>query len=108
VAVRRIETHLLTAKLSKDRANMMEIMAINAMVGTYSHEINNPLTIAIGKLNQIVKKQGKSADLSDALVALWRIADIVTKTQDVLKRGSVEYEKYSEAANLLRLGPQDE
>lgn len=107
VAIRRIETHLQMAALSKSVANIKELDAIGAMIATYNHEINNPLAIAMGLIGNYVDDHPEMnpEDVSafeKVETALQRIADIVQKTQDVLKTGSVEYQKYVESKQMIK------
>ena len=48
VAVSRINTHIRFAELSIELGKVEEKKAIDSMIATYNHEINNPLAIAIG------------------------------------------------------------
>ncbi|MBX9704000.1 MAG: response regulator [Silvanigrellaceae bacterium] len=48
IALSRLTTLLKLSDLSKEISKIHEMSAINAMISTYHHEINNPLAIAIG------------------------------------------------------------
>ncbi|MBT3583459.1 MAG: response regulator [Halobacteriovoraceae bacterium] len=100
VAISRVNTQMSLSSLSRQAANAKEIHAINAMITTYNHEINNPLTIAMGSY-EIFKRKRRDEDLEKINTALKRIADIVSKIEGVVDSG-VEFEEYIESANLLK------
>ena len=101
VAVSRISTHLKLAELSVEMSRLKEVATLNAVITTYNHEINNPLSIAIGCIN--------SADLNNTETkkklndALWRVADIVKKIKSVSEKNKIEYQDYSSAAKMLKV-----
>ena len=103
VAIKRIAAHILIARQSKKPNEMSELMAVNAMILTYNHEINNPLAIALGKLRIVKENPEKTEVIDEVFKALWRISAIVKKTHDVVERGSIEYEKYADTAKKLKL-----
>ncbi|MES2614981.1 MAG: response regulator [Bdellovibrionota bacterium] len=81
VAISRILTHLKLADTSREMSRLKEIEALNALISKYNHEINNPLTIALGCLGEsMLKKEGSVEKLK---TALWRIANIVKKIESV-------------------------
>lgn len=103
IVARRIETHLALAALSQKMVLISELSAISAVVTTYNHELNNPLSIAIGLLQKLSTKYPDEAVCQDIDKALWRVADIIKKIKDVLSRGSVEYERYATTLQMLKL-----
>jgi DNA-binding response OmpR family regulator len=107
VAIKRIAAHLLIAGQSKKAAQASELMAVSAMIVTYNHQINNPLAIAIGKLKIFHKNPENVEVFKEISQALWRISEIVKKTQEVIEKGSIEYEKYAYSANMLKLAQDD-
>ena len=90
VAISRISTHLRLAEISREMATMKEIAALDALIATYNHEINNPLAIAIGTM--------KAKDLNEPITrerlnsALWRVADIVKRINAVSEKKLADYE----------------
>lgn len=103
IAHRKIETHLLVAKLSKALGKNKEIQALHATIATYNHELNNPLTICLGKLALFKKKYGEGAEIDGLEKALWRISDILKKTEDVLAKDSVSFDNYDADTLLIKL-----
>lgn len=100
VAVSRMLTHLRLSEVSRKMGKMSEILAVNAMITTYHHEINNPLTIALycaenGDPNDPERKK----TLTDAL---WRIADIVKKIKSVSEK-DLEFSDYTDLSKMIKI-----
>ncbi len=70
IALSRINTHLKLSEVSKEMAKLQELAALDAMIATYNHEINNPLAIAIGYLEQ----QDLNSVREKLSSSMWRIA----------------------------------
>lgn len=101
VALSRINTHLMLAEISQKMTRLNEIAALDAMVTTYNHEINNPLSIALGCLNTPdVKTNANYIKLETALL---RIADIVKKIRLVTEKKELEYLEYTEANKMVKV-----
>jgi DNA-binding response OmpR family regulator len=103
VAFRRIDTHLAMALQSRNMARASEINAIHSMVTTYNHEFNNPLTIALGNLTILKTESPEDERIKAMENALWRVAEIVQKTNLLLAKSSVEYERYMHEIQMLDL-----
>jgi DNA-binding response OmpR family regulator len=92
IAVSRIETHLKLADISAQMARFKEAAALDGMIATYNHEINNPLMIALGLV--------EGSDLSRPVIreklerSLWRIGEIVRKIKEVGDKKEVEFQDY--------------
>lgn len=102
VAERRMITHLKMSGLSKQMGHLKETEAINAMITTYNHEINNPLTIALGCL-KVHKIKNDEESLIKLEAALWRVADIVKKIEEIASVENFEVEKYSDNTNMIKI-----
>lgn len=77
IADSRITTQLNFVRLTKDRARKSELEAIQSIVMTYNHEINNPLAVALGCL-YLVKSGNTDINNIDRLErSLNRISEIV-------------------------------
>lgn len=100
VAISRMTTQLRISDLSKEMAKLKELVALNAMISTYNHEINNPLTIAI--------HCAEYKDLSDETVqkklieSLWRISDTVKKIRAITEN-EIKYEDYATNFKMLSI-----
>lgn len=103
IALRRIETQLTIVSMTKKMNQLKEIETIHAMITTYNHEINNPLSIAIGIAEDLSKKYLEEENLKQIQETLWRIANIVKKINHVMEHESVEYEQYTKSTKMLKL-----
>ncbi len=103
IALTRILNHLKLAEAIKDRVKLQELAALNAMVTTYNHEINNPLTIALGGMAKLEKDRNDDLSIKRIKDALDRITDIVKKITLATNKSEVNYEVYSGAFKMLKL-----
>lgn len=102
IAEARIRTHLSMGLLNKESIIKKELETANAMIVTYNHEINNPLTIAMGMLRKcMMKKEFEGLEKVDH--ALNRIAEIVKKIDKVSQETSVQTDKYTEGQKMIKL-----
>ncbi len=101
VAISRIMTHLKLADLSMEMAKLKEITALDAMITTYNHEINNPLSIAISYLNNSLLKDEKVVE--KLRTALWRIADVVKKIREVSDKKETKFGTYSGSTKMIKI-----
>lgn len=101
IALSRISTHLRLAQVSKEMGKLKEIAALDALITTYNHEINNPLAIAIGCLNGPLLKDEKTVE--KLKTALWRVADIVKQIRAVTDKKETEYEDYAKSGNMVKV-----
>lgn len=99
VALSRITTHLKLAEVSLEMSRLKEMAAFDAMITTYNHEINNPLAIAIGCLNQ----NDLNINREKLSSALWRIADIVKRISTVTEKKEVEYADYADSTKMVKV-----
>lgn len=101
VAITRIKTHLQIAQLSKEMSRLKEMAALDAMITTYNHEINNPLTVAIGCLNSRLLTDEKAVKRLSA--ALWRVADVVKKIREITEKKEAEFSTYVGSSKMVKL-----
>ena len=101
VAHFRIRTHLELAEVSQEMARLKQIAGLNAVIATYNHEINTPLSIAIGCLDAPDMKS--AANHARLERSLWRVAEIVKKIRTVTQSGELELEEYVGAEKMLKL-----
>lgn len=101
VAVSRISTHLRLAAVSREMSRLKEMAALDAIITTYNHEINNPLAIAIGCLKAPLLNDEQTVEKLKA--ALWRVADIVKKIRSVTEKKEAEYQKYTGTSKMVKL-----
>ncbi|WP_372652772.1 response regulator [Halobacteriovorax sp.] len=98
----RMKTHLSIKDLNIENMEKSELETANAMIVTYNHEINNPLTIAMGYI-QKCELTGELDNLDKVSDALERIADIVRKIERVSTESSVKRESYADNLKMVKL-----
>ncbi len=102
IALMRINTRLKIVQLSKEMGRLKEMEAVNSMIATYNHEINNPLMIAMSSI-------GKPEDYKDKKSyerlknSLDRISEIVKKISSTMKDGTIQYENYTHLSKIINL-----
>ncbi len=101
IAIARIKTQLEMTNYYKECLKKSEIESLNALIVTYHHEINNPLTIALMALERIEGGENQSpvATVQDALS---RIADVV-KRIGLVTHSMVTYEAYSSTTKMVKI-----
>lgn len=102
MALARISTHLRLADLSKEMSVLDQVNALNAMIATYNHEINSPLTVAIHSLEKIEAKNQEAAE--KLRKSLWRISEIVQKIREVSQQKKIEFANYSGSTKMVKIG----
>lgn len=91
-SVRRTQQLLLKSK---------ELETIHALATTYSHEINNPLQVALANI-QMSRTDDNSFD--DVMMSLEKIQKILVKINKLHSEEDVKYRKYAtKTAKLLKL-----
>ncbi len=102
IATARIKTQEDLMELYQGSVKKKQLETINSMVATFNHEINNPLTIALGSLkrdfSQLDEKRVKIA-----VDALLRIVDIVKKIEKVTKEGDIQEDVYVENTKMIKI-----
>lgn len=94
IAMARIQTQLMLTEYYKISVKKSELDAIHSMVVTYSHEINNPLTIALGFLHKL-KGTTDQIQIEKVESALHRISHILSKIKQISEgNDKVEFENY--------------
>lgn len=82
VAEARINAQITAVRNHRDAVEKKEVEALNTLIATYNHEINNPLTIAYGLLRKSKKEQ--SLEYLDKIgESLQRVANIVKKIENI-------------------------
>lgn len=78
VALARIQTHLKLQRLHHECVRNRELQAMQAMVVTYNHELNNKLAIALGQLDRGIVL-GDELKLRQAQQTLEKLGDLIKK-----------------------------
>lgn len=100
IAVSRIRTHLQLAQASREMSKLREIAALEAIIATYNHEINNPLTVALGCL---MPDELSPANKEKLETQLWRISKIVKKIEGAAREADLDFADYTPSAKMIRL-----
>ncbi len=103
IAITRILNHLKLSGAIKDRVKLREMATLNAMVATYNHEINNPLTIALTGLSNIEVTSKEDVWLKKVEKALLRISDILVNIKKVTKENEVLFETYTGTGKMVKI-----
>lgn len=82
-------------------AHQKELEAIHAMIATYNHEINNPLSIAVGYLNITDKKQDLKY-LGEIRSALSKIEEIVKKISEITSK-DLNFADYTNNSQRIKI-----
>lgn len=90
IAFARVKTQIELKDLSTAFQKQKEIGALNAMIVTYNHEINNPLTIALGYLNMPLDRFDEEKK-EKCIKSLNRISEIVKKIENLDNLELVSY-----------------
>ncbi len=101
IAIARIKTQQDLLSFHRGNMKKKQLETINSMVATFNHEINNPLTIALGSLRRDFSKIDERR-VGIAVNALERIANIVKKIERVTEY-EVEEEVYVEDTNMIKI-----
>jgi DNA-binding response OmpR family regulator len=82
IAEARINSQINAGRHYREAMEKKEVEALNTLIATYNHEINNPLTIAYGLLRKAKKEQ--SLDYFDRIAEpLQRVATIVKEIERI-------------------------
>jgi len=101
IAAARVSTQLSLASLYKEHLELEGIEAINSLIVTYNHEINNPLTIALGAIRKCQKDNDFEA-LTKLEEQLFRISNIVKKIDKITEEGIVQ-DEYADGRKMVKL-----
>ena len=99
----RMKTHLSIKEMNTENMEKRELETANAMIVTYNHEINNPLTIALGYVEKW-EMTGKLDGIEKVHDALDRIVDIVKKIEHISEGSSISKEEYSKDQKMIKIG----
>jgi DNA-binding response OmpR family regulator len=104
IAVARINSQIDAGRNYQEAMEKREVESINAMIATYNHEINNPLTIAYGYLRKAKKEQ--SLEYFDQITeTLQRVTKIVKEIERITdkKMGKTDHDMTQKYYKLPRL-----
>lgn len=100
--IQKINGVVRQKRLIEDATRKKQIMAINAMLATTNHELNNALQILSSTLNKYIKKPEERNDS-----ALLKIKDCGDKINETIKKlnniDSIELEDYTSKVPMLKI-----
>lgn len=100
----RIQTQVELRRLHMEFSRRNKIEALNAMITTYNHEINNPLTIAFGMMGKMKKDESYDPVLFEKLSgSLERVKEIVQKIKKVTEDDEVDFDQYIKDSKMIKL-----
>lgn len=104
VKLARIRTQVRLKKLHLETSKLRELAAIDALIVTYNHEINNPLTSALGGLHRLEREESLKDSHTTQIIAdsLDRIGVVVKKIENVLET-RIEYEEYTNNTKMVKI-----
>ncbi len=104
-AASRVRGQLSAVELSIERVKKKEIEAINALVVTYNHEINNPLAIARSELQSLTQGDPNidQERLNKIYVSFDRIGVILQKIKEVAEKNQISYELYANKSKMIKI-----
>ena len=96
-------------KLEEERIKASKLEAINNMVVTINHEMNQPLSVICSNaeflLNDVEKDSEIYKDLKIIKAEAWRLAELVKKTQQLQHIETTEYTKGTKMIDLDDVDP---
>ncbi|MDR3559292.1 MAG: response regulator [Candidatus Pacebacteria bacterium] len=94
LAIARIKAHLSQRDLAKEHVRQRELFALNAMIVTYCHEINTPLSVALSEVEKLSNSDSK--ECFDRLnKALARIRDVTEKIRQSGEKSEIIFQNYA-------------
>lgn len=97
----RLKGQLTFKKLTQELLKKNELESITAMIATYNHQINNPLTVVMGLL-QLSKGKLSDENYEKVKHNLERISEIVKKIEGAKSRGFTK-ESYSQKSKIYKV-----
>lgn len=97
----RIENLLAYNRIYEMGLKKEKVEGINQVIITYNHQLNNPLTIALGMV-ELLEKDRPSKETERLRSALERMSSIVQKIATLMD-SEIEEERYTEATKMIRI-----
>jgi len=103
IANARIDTQFRIKQLTKDSMVKSQLEALQAMMVTYNHEINNPLMIAMGNIKEEMSEMNEKR-LKAARRSLVRISEIIRKINRITEeKMKLDVDDYSPTTKMIKL-----
>ena len=106
VAIARINAHIAQCNLDRIRVKKKQLQVLNAMIITYCHEINNPLSVVIAEMMNLEKAHPElhAQYLSRAKNSMERINVIMGKIKQAGDSPEVIFQDYAGNSKMIKLG----
>ena len=98
----RTETLLTNKALHEYYKKKTQVHSIGAMVTTYNHEINNPMSVLLATLDELCEEHPHQQKLATSRDAALRIAEVVKKIAN-LDYEDLQQEAYGDHADMITL-----
>lgn len=102
VALIRVETQIQLSRIALEVAKIKEYEAVKAVVRTYCHELNNPLTIALGMIDLMRENPVKEDHVKLLESTMWRMADVVKRLKESFIESDIKFELDSSKSKFLK------
>ncbi len=104
-AVARIMGQLSTVELQRAHLQKKELEAMNTLVLTCHHKINNPLAIALLEANELLTKNAvfDSAKVKNIRDMLTRIKDTISEIKTIVDAKKINFELYAGNSKMVKL-----
>lgn len=108
LAKTRVDNHLQLKKASYLQRKADQIQAIHAMIATYNHELNNPMTLAVFQLEKVRELFGEDPSIVELDKSLMKITEIVRKIYNLSHSKNLSFEDYVKGVHMVSLNNEDE
>jgi K+-sensing histidine kinase KdpD len=89
IAIENARVHEQQIAMESARRQLAELRAVTALANATAHELNNPLTVIVGRLQMLaasVPDEGQQAAwIGEALACGWRIKEIVARMRQLMR-----------------------
>lgn len=102
----RIQGQLSMVELNRLKAKRQEAEAVAAIIVTYHHEINNPLSIIKMATQILVKKHPElenEKEINKILSSITRIQATMTQILDLKDKNEVYFQSYSQDTRMIKI-----
>lgn len=108
ILISRINTQYRLLELRQEQEQRKQVEAINAMVATYHHELNTPLSIAFTSLEKIKKENQENINIERLEFSLYRISNIIEKIQRVKESSEISFKQYMSDSQMVDLEDKED
>ena len=108
VALARIKTLIEISKLRDVELQNKQFETLKAIITTYNHEINNPITIALSRISRALRKE-PNPHLEKTKEDLFKISEIVSRIKLLTDPDvKISFKRYTEFDQLIDIPKNEE